>query len=56
MKNYDAPTLIKPLNVEGRIPSGLDAACAGFADWLSEIWGYLDDDEIALVTSVGAAL
>jgi hypothetical protein len=44
------------LNAQGRATSSLDLACAGFADWLSQAWSRLSDEDIALLTSVGAAL
>ncbi|MDB5777569.1 MAG: hypothetical protein JWP38_3702 [Herbaspirillum sp.] len=49
-------TMFERLNVEGRADAGLDLACAGFAGWLAGAWDKLDEDEIALLTSVGAVL
>ncbi len=41
--------LFERLNVEDRAPSGLDAACAVFADWLSEAQDCFEDEEIELL-------
>jgi hypothetical protein len=56
MTPEDALTIFERLNVEGRADVPLDEACAGFAGWLSDHWNELDDDSIALLTSVGATL
>jgi hypothetical protein len=44
------------LNVEGRADSSLDDTCAGLAAWLAGAWGRLRDEDIALLTAVGAVL
>nr|WP_249744578.1 hypothetical protein [Burkholderia pyrrocinia] len=41
--------------VGGRADVPVDEVCAGFAGWPAEAWERLDD-EIALLTSVGATL
>lgn len=56
MNAEDVITIFERLNVEGRADVPLDEACAGFAGWLSKAWGRLEDDDIALLTSVGATL
>lgn len=52
----DAITIFERLNVEGRADVPLDEACAGFAGWLAENWGRFEEDDIALLMSVGATL
>ncbi|WP_248322001.1 hypothetical protein [Caballeronia sp. Sq4a] len=49
-------SVFERLNVEGRADVPLDDAVAGFAAWLAGAWDYLPDDDIALLTSVGATL
>ncbi|PFH08046.1 hypothetical protein BCF11_0398 [Collimonas sp. PA-H2] len=56
MTAEDAITIFQRLNVEGRATVDLDHTIAGFAGWLAEAWHKLDDDAIALLTSVGATL
>ncbi|AOJ65388.1 hypothetical protein WJ32_23155 [Burkholderia ubonensis] len=56
MKPSDVITIFERLNAEGRAAVGLEDTCAGFAGWLAEAWDRLDDDDIALLTSVGATL
>lgn len=56
MTPFDVITIFERLNVEGRANVPLDETVAGFAGWLAESWGRLDEDEIALLTSVGATL
>ncbi|MBR7900763.1 hypothetical protein [Burkholderia multivorans] len=56
MTPQDVITIFERLNVEGRATVGLGHACAGFAGWLAGVWDNLSDDEIALLTSVGATL
>lgn len=56
MTPYDVITMVERLNVEGRADVDLEYTCAGFAGWLSDHWGELDEDSIALLTSVGAVL
>ncbi|MDN7609878.1 hypothetical protein QZM28_24580 [Burkholderia multivorans] len=56
MTPQDVITIFERLNVEGRATVDLDHACAGFAGWLAGAWDYLSDDEVALLTSVGATL
>lgn len=56
MNAEDVITIFERLNVEGRADVPLDEACAGFAGWLSGAWNRLEDDDIALLTSVGATL
>ena len=48
--------IFERLNIEGRVNTEADLACAGFAGWLARAWGRLNADEIALLTSVGAVL
>lgn len=53
----DVITIFERLNVEGRTADlSLDDTCAAFAGWLSGAWDQLDDDDIALLTAVGAVL
>lgn len=52
----DVITIFERLNVEGRADVCLDDTCAGFAGWLSSAWDTLDDDDIAVLTAVGAVL
>ncbi|MCW3543084.1 hypothetical protein [Burkholderia cenocepacia] len=56
MTPQDVITIFERLNVEGRATVDLDHTCAGFAGWLAEARGRLSEDEIALLTSVGATL
>lgn len=56
MTPYDVMTIFGRMNVEGKAVADLDHACAGFAGWLAEAWGRLSEDEIALLTSIGATL
>ncbi|MDN7476164.1 hypothetical protein QZM71_14995 [Burkholderia multivorans] len=56
MTPQDVITIFERLNVEGRATVDLDHACAGFAGWLAGSWDHLNEDEIALLTSVGATL
>lgn len=56
MTPEDVITIFERLNVEGRAGVSLDETCAGFAGWLSDHWSEMDDDSIALLTSVGATL
>lgn len=56
MTPYDVMTLFERMNAEGKAVTDLDHACAGFAGWLAEAWGRLSEDEIALLTSIGATL
>lgn len=56
MTPFDVITIFERLNVEGRATVPLDETVAGFTGWLTESWGRLDEDEIALLTSVGATL
>jgi hypothetical protein len=41
--------------LEGKAPLEVEYVCAGFADWLSSAWEYLDGEEKVLLMS-GAAL
>lgn len=52
----DVITIFQRLNVEGRGTVDLDHTIAGFAGWLAGAWHTLDNDAIALLTSVGATL
>lgn len=55
MTPEDMLTMFERLNVEERtVP--LDDAIAGFAGWLAEQWDRLDEEDVATLTSVGAAL
>ncbi|UTV58906.1 hypothetical protein [Burkholderia arboris] len=56
MKPHDVMTIFERMNAEGKAAADLDHACAGFAGWLAEAWGRLSEDEIALLTSIGATL
>lgn len=56
MTPADVITIFERLNAERRAGASLDETCAGFAGWLAEAWERLCDDEIALLTSVGATL
>lgn len=56
MTSIDVLTIFERLNIEGRATVDLDFACAGFAGWLAQAWDRLNEDEIALLTSVGATL
>lgn len=56
MTPEDVITIFERLNVEGRADIPLDEACAGFAGWLAATWERLQEDDIALLTSVGATL
>lgn len=56
MTAEDVITMFERLNVEGRATVPVDDACAGFAGWLAGVWDKLDDESIALLTSVGATL
>jgi len=56
MTPEDVITIFERLNVEGRATVELDYACAGFAGWLAGAWDRLGEEEIALLTSVGATL
>ncbi len=42
--------------LEGKAPLDVEYVCAGFAEWLSSAWEYLDGEEKVLLMSVGAAL
>lgn len=56
MKPCDVITIFERLKAEGRAAVDLEDTCAGFAGWLAEAWDRLDDDEIALLSSVKATL
>ncbi|MWA35405.1 hypothetical protein GPA09_31765 [Burkholderia pseudomallei] len=56
MTPYDVIMLFERMNAEGKAATDLGHACAGFAGWLAEAWGRLSEDEIALLTSIGATL
>lgn len=56
MTPFDVITIFERLNVEGRATVPLDETTGGFAGWLAGAWNRLDEDEIALLTSVGATL
>ncbi|WP_269501072.1 hypothetical protein [Burkholderia sp. IMCC1007] len=56
MTPSDVITIFERLNIEGRATVDLGHTCAGFAGWLAGAWNRLSDDEIALLTSVGATL
>lgn len=55
MTPFDVITIFERLNVEGRAAVPIDETVAGFAGWLAGVWERLDEDEIALLTSVGAS-
>jgi hypothetical protein len=42
--------------LEGKAPLDVEYICAGFAEWLSSAWEYLDGEEKALLMSAGSAL
>ncbi|WP_425518255.1 hypothetical protein [Paraburkholderia edwinii] len=52
----DVTAVFEQLNLEGRATVDLDHACAGLAAWLAGAWDRLGEEEIALLTSVGATL
>ncbi|MDN7511973.1 hypothetical protein QZL91_21120 [Burkholderia multivorans] len=56
MTPQDVITIFERLNVEGRATVDLDHACAGFAGWMAGAWDRLSDDDVTLLTSVGATL
>lgn len=56
MAPSDVIAIFEQLNLEGRANVDLDHACAGFAGWLASAWEQLEEEEIALLTSVGATL
>lgn len=56
MSPEDVITIFERLHAEGRATVDLEQSCAGLAGWLSDHWNELDDDSIALLTSVGATL
>ncbi|WP_186200627.1 hypothetical protein [Burkholderia gladioli] len=56
MSPEDVLTIFERLNVEGRATVDLEYTCAGFAGWLASAWDCLDDEDIAILTSVGATL
>ncbi|MDB5788611.1 hypothetical protein [Caballeronia mineralivorans] len=52
----DVIAIFERLNVEGRADASLDDTCAGLAAWLAAAWSRLRDEDIALLTAVGATL
>lgn len=56
MTPHDVITVFEQLNAEGRAMVDMDHACAGFAGWLAEAWNTLSEEDIALLTSIGATL
>ncbi|SMG14131.1 hypothetical protein [Paraburkholderia susongensis] len=52
----DLISVFEQLNREGRAAIDLDHACTGFVKWLAGAWDGLSESDIALLTSVGAAL
>jgi hypothetical protein len=56
MAPADVIAIFEQLNLEGRATVDLDHACAGFAGWLAGTCDRLDEEEIALLTSIGATL
>jgi len=56
MTPTDVITLFERLNAEGRADVPIDETVAGFAGWLAGAWDRLPDDDIALLTSVGATI
>lgn len=55
MTPEDVLTIFERLNVEERtVP--LDEAIAGFAGWLAGRWDQMEGDDMATLTSIGAAL
>jgi hypothetical protein len=56
MTPADVIAIFEQLNLGGRANVDLDHARAGFAGWLADAWDQLDEEEIALLTSVGATL
>jgi hypothetical protein len=52
----DVTSVFEQRNREGRAAIDLDHACASFAKWLAGAWDSLGANDIALLTSVGAAL
>ncbi|MBZ5789749.1 hypothetical protein [Burkholderia sp. LMG 32019] len=56
MAPHDVMTIFERVNADGKAATDLDHACAEFAGWLAEAWSRLSEDEIALLTSIGASL
>lgn len=56
MTPHDVITIFERLNAEGRAAVDLDHACTGFAGWLAGVWDTLGEEDIALLTSIGATL
>ncbi|NHV26865.1 hypothetical protein [Burkholderia sp. D-99] len=56
MAPHDVMTIFERVNADGKAAIDLDHACAEFAGWLAEAWSRLSEDEIALLTSIGASL
>ncbi|MEZ0605808.1 hypothetical protein ACAX43_27145 [Paraburkholderia sp. IW21] len=56
MTPEDVITVFERLNMEGRADIPIDDACAGFAGWLATHWGMFEEDDLAVLTSVGATL
>ena len=56
MTPHDVMMIFERRNAEGKAAADLDHACAGFAGWLAEAWRRLSEDEIAVLTSIGASL
>lgn len=52
----DVITIFERLNLEGRADIPLDEATAGFAGWLAGAWSRLEDDDLQLLTTIGAVL
>lgn len=48
--------VFEKLNVEGRADWSIDNTCAGLAGWLAGAWDRLKDDDLAVLTAVGAVL
>ncbi|WP_175965335.1 hypothetical protein [Burkholderia sp. BCC0322] len=56
MTPHDVMTIFERMNAQGRAAADLDHACAEFAGWLAEAWSRLSEDEVTLLTSIGASL
>lgn len=56
MTQDDVIAVFEQLNREGRAAIDLGHACTGFAKWLAGAWEGLNESDVALLTSVGAAL
>ncbi|WP_250865643.1 hypothetical protein [Caballeronia sp. INSB1] len=56
MTPEDVVGIFEKLNLEGRADIPLDDACAGMAGWLAGAWPRLEDEDVQLLTTIGAVL